>query len=373
MARVWQCVTPMAMSIREFHAAGMVFAAEEAVAIAQQLIASLRDPRTAAEVRPPYGPPSTANVFLKDDGAVVCRGCAATPTVSEVGIFLDDLLPAGSMRVPGGLRYTIARALLDVDVPPFDSLDELSRDLSRHERGNRAAIVRRTLARAHSHCAVAPVVFAERRRSRASATALRRELRDADLRLYRQWQGPAGQPAVIDLVAVAAAPAPRRGRTLTAGAACLAASVSLIAVGGFTHNQRAPVVAPQAALPVTTRQAAVPEPRVESDRATVAAERGIIAVRHVSSGAAPASRAASSSLAPASRPVAASSLTLASRAEKLSSPAASGADAPHVSVRRTTPRASAVTIPRRARLARPSRSVLDRLRLGWLRNALTSL
>jgi hypothetical protein len=324
----------MTMSIAEFRAAGMAFEAEEAVAIAQQLIASLRDPRYADEVRPPYGPPSAENVFLKEDGSVVCRCCAATPAVSEVGSFLDDLLPAGSPRVPGGLRYTIARSLLDVDVPPFDSLDELSHDLARHERGNRAAIVRRTLARANRHRTIAPMAF-ERRRSRASATTLRRELREADVRLYRQQEGLTAKPAVIDLVA--AAPAPQRGRRLTATAACLAAGFSLIVAGEFMHSRHAPIAAPQTS-PVIAHQAAAAEPRVEREQAIVAPERGIVAVRHVSSSPAPRPRA----------------------------------NAPRVSVKRTTPRSAVANVPRPAQ-SRASRGVLDRLRLGWLRNALTSL
>jgi hypothetical protein len=112
----------MSTSIAECRAAGVVFEADEAVAIAQQLITALRDPGNTDEVHTPYGPPSAENVFLEEDGSVACRGCRVTPVVSEIAIFLEDLLPPGSPRVPGGLRYTMARALLNVDVPPFDSL-----------------------------------------------------------------------------------------------------------------------------------------------------------------------------------------------------------------------------------------------------------
>ena len=166
----------------------MILEADEAVAIAQQLIAALRDLRETDEVQPPYGPPSTENVFLKEDGTVLCRGCKATAEVSDIGHFLESLLPEGSPRVPGGLRYTIARALLNVDVPPFGSLDDFSRDLARHEFGDRAAAVRRALARYGAVSAAAAVPRVDRRRQHASVTDLRRALREADARLFEREQ-----------------------------------------------------------------------------------------------------------------------------------------------------------------------------------------
>jgi hypothetical protein len=339
----------MTMSIAELRAAGMTFEADEAIAIAQQLIASLREPRGADEVRAPYGPPSAQNVFLNEDGSVSCRGCMTTPAVSEVGIFLDELLPAGSPRVPGAVRYTIARSLLDVDVPPFDSLDEFSQDLARHERGNRAAIVRRVLARARGQRAIVPMALVERRRGRASASALRRELREADLRLFQQRfqqrEGRNAMPAVLDLAAQA--PVPQRSRTPIATAACLAAGLSLIVAGELMHVRHAPIAAPQAtpqviqaspAAPLDAQRTATSEARVDHERIVVAPDRGIIAVRHVSSSPVPTSHA----------------------------------DARRTSVKRA-PRPAVVNLRRRAQSRPPSRGVLDRLRLGWLRNAFTSL
>src|SRR5215216_5801646 len=166
----------MTCSIDELLDAGVILEADEAVAIAQQLIAALRDPGQTDEVQPPYGPPSTENVLLKEDGTVFCRGCNATPAVSEIGRFLDSLLPEGSPRVPGGLRYTIARAQLNVDVPPFGSLHELSQDLARHEFGERDMAVRRALARFSAVSAPAAVSRVDRRRQHASVTDLRRAL-----------------------------------------------------------------------------------------------------------------------------------------------------------------------------------------------------
>src|SRR6476469_4281238 len=105
-------------SITELQDGGLTVEADEAVAIAQQLIRSLRA-AAVRHVEPPYGPPTAANVFLNEDGSVTCRGCDTAPAVFEIAIFLDALL-SPSPRVPGGLRYAIARAMLAVDVAPFD-------------------------------------------------------------------------------------------------------------------------------------------------------------------------------------------------------------------------------------------------------------
>src|ERR1700738_1548841 len=150
-------------SVAEVQSAGVTIEAEEAVAIAQQLIATLRSGGTADAVEPPYGPPSRANVYLDADGSVVCRACETTPAVSEMAILLEAMLPAESGRVPGGLRYAIARALLDVDVPPFDSLDDFSETLRRYERGSRRQLVRRVLQRLDARRAIVPMAAADRR------------------------------------------------------------------------------------------------------------------------------------------------------------------------------------------------------------------
>jgi hypothetical protein len=320
----------MTCSVAELRARGITIEPAEAVAVAQQLISDLLNHR-ASEVQPPYGPPSADNVWLHDDGSVVCRGCKTTPAVSEVGIFLEALLPAGSPRVPGGLRYTIARALLNVDVPPFDSLADFSRDLERHERGQSADLVRRVLARASGEPAVA-LALVERRRARASASELRRALREADARWY-EHQPPVTPAPVIDLYPPALPP---RERTTTAAVACLAAGLALICTGEFMHRRQTPILVTQTAPAVAQTAAAAP-PRAE-------VERGIIAVRDVPFSAVRASRP----------------------------------DAPRVVVKRAVARRSTPAVRRPAAASRsfdrgqvrpPSRGVLDRLRLGWLRNA----
>jgi hypothetical protein len=135
-------------SIAELRDGGTTLESDEAVAIVQQLISALRSRRGVDEGRPPYGPPSPESVVLSGDGSVSCRVCKTTPTLSDVGIFLHTLLPAGSPRVPVNLRYTIACAMLAIDEPSFDSLDGFSRDLTHHERGVRADAVRVLRARA---------------------------------------------------------------------------------------------------------------------------------------------------------------------------------------------------------------------------------
>jgi hypothetical protein len=137
-----------------------------------------------------------------NSGAVFCTACEVTPAVSEIAILLEAMLPLGT-RVPGGLRYTIARAFLNVDVRPFDSVQEFSRALARFEHDDRDAVLRtlferwQTVATSHEHEVAAVIPFkgapaavpfkVERRHPipSAIATELRRELRKADLELYR--------------------------------------------------------------------------------------------------------------------------------------------------------------------------------------------
>jgi Tol biopolymer transport system component len=128
-------------SVSEFLGRGVVFEAHEAVAVVQQVIATTTSGND--ELIPPFGPPTLDNVEIREDGAVLCPHCGVTPAVSEIGVLLDGMLPRSSfVRVPGGLRYTIARALNEVDAPPFDSVGALVAVLRRYERGNAREVVR---------------------------------------------------------------------------------------------------------------------------------------------------------------------------------------------------------------------------------------
>jgi hypothetical protein len=179
-------------SLREIINRGVELKWFEAVAIAQQLIASIAagvQPAVAGDVRPtsPLGPPSLDNVRLTPDGSVVCRACARTPAVSEIAVLLEAMLPRRrTPAAPGALRYTIARALLEVDAPPFDSLAELSAALTRLEQGERSGVLRDLSARAAAMPSKVVAFDGERRRRAISATELRRQLRQADEALYRQ-------------------------------------------------------------------------------------------------------------------------------------------------------------------------------------------
>ena len=324
----------MTRSIVELESSGITLEANEAVAIAQQLISDLLNQR-ANELQPPYGPPSPDNVWLGDDGSVVCRGCSTTPAVSEVGIFLETLLTADSRRVPGGLRYTIARALLNVDVPPFDSLDDLSRDLKRHEHGARADLVRGVLTRARGErtAALSPV---ERRTARASASELRRALREADARWY-EYQPTATPARVLDVHPPALPP---RDRSTTAAAACLAAGLALIGTGEFMHR-RQPLIPVTPMAPIAAQPVYVEAPRVEL-------EPGILAVRDVPSG--------STRLVREPRRV-----VVKYAVARSSTPAVRRQAGSRPSDRKASPAVGAQ--------GKPTRSVIDRLRLGWLRTA----
>ena len=158
---------PFAVSFADLRSGGCVMAADEAVAIARALV-----DHPANEVpQPPFGPLAAARLRVVSDGSVVCDGCAATPTVAEVAILLQELLDRTS-HVPGGLRYLIARALHEVDAPPFDSLEEFSTALARYAPGRPDELVRRLVARC------------DRRRATQSPSELRLQLREADRRLF---------------------------------------------------------------------------------------------------------------------------------------------------------------------------------------------
>src|SRR5688500_14638182 len=107
------------------------------------------------------------------------------------------MLPRGGPTpVPGALRYTMARAMLEVDAPPFDSIDELSAVLQRHEKGDRTVVLREVYARARAAAASRVIAFpGDRRRRGPQAAELRRQLRQADEELYIAGAALASAPA----------------------------------------------------------------------------------------------------------------------------------------------------------------------------------
>src|SRR6202035_2460603 len=90
----------------------------------------------------------------------------------------------GTTRVPGGLRYTIARALREVVAPPFDSLADLSSALMRQERLDRSVVLRGLYARAAATAPNVVTLNRDRRRRGTSCADLRLQLREADELLF---------------------------------------------------------------------------------------------------------------------------------------------------------------------------------------------
>jgi hypothetical protein len=215
----------------------VVIQPHEAVAIAQQLIHPLRGTRSRrARTARRAGPPSLETVWLEADGCVT-SSCESTPAVSEIAIFLQSLLPSTTSSVPGGLRYAVARALLEVEARPFDSLEEFSTALSRFERGDRRQLVRAILASATKSprerelervSAGAASASVERRRASLAVADLRRELREMDRLLYEARSASASRAVYV----------PRWPRRWVPAAAVLA-TVSAAGGGWELRHQRA--------------------------------------------------------------------------------------------------------------------------------------
>ena len=321
--------------------AGVRIEPEEAVAIAQQLIATFRSTLCAEVVEPPFGPPTPDRVVLCDDGSVICRGCETTPAVSEIAALLQALLPPAPARVPGGLRYTIARAQLDVDVAPFDSIDDLSETLARYERGARNQLVIRLLQRFAASRALVPAAVVERRRL-VHATDLRRALREADARLYLQHRAAFAEPRGV----VTVTPRPPRGRSLAASLACVAAGALLMMTGEHMHRLHTAGALPPVAPPTAAVEPLAPlPPAASADAATVAVQR--VGTRQ------------------ASRVEPRRALQTTARTTTIPRTTS------QTKVKRTTapkPRVYPEPSPRR----NGREGVLDRLRLRWLRSVFTS-
>ena len=184
-------------------------------------------------LEPPYGPPTAATVVLGTTARSRAPAAARRRRFPRSRSSSTRCCRPARRGCPAALRYIIARALLEVDVAPFDSLDAFSEALARHERGDRADVVRRLVQRSEAPCAIAAVMMADRRRPRATATDLRRALREADARLYvQQLRTPAPPP-----------PRPSSTRNMPAIAACLGAGMMLIAAGEVMQRGEMPKVA----------------------------------------------------------------------------------------------------------------------------------
>jgi hypothetical protein len=173
---------PATRALADVLNSGAAFDHHAAVAIVLELIESIA---TGVDVKPPFGPPSLENVWLASDGSVACHACATSPAVFEMAILLDAMLPrSGNVRVPGALRYTIARGLLEVDVSPFDSIDDFAAALARHQPEDRRTVLRDLYSRASRVRAGSRELRVERRKHGLSRTELRRQLRQVDEQLF---------------------------------------------------------------------------------------------------------------------------------------------------------------------------------------------
>jgi hypothetical protein len=175
---------PHTISVAELVSRGVALSAPEAIAITRALIHGDPVPVDAAT---PVGPPTLATVRLSEDGTVSCSSCGIAPSVAEGAILLNEMLQQSGTKPGGGLRYAIARALLQVDAPPFESTAAFSRALQRYGEGEPQPIVQQVWDRATRTTAASrppALKFADRRQSTVSIAELRRELREADRRIY---------------------------------------------------------------------------------------------------------------------------------------------------------------------------------------------
>jgi len=182
------------ISVAELVGRGVELRPFEAVAIARALIHAVpaaMDPGT------PVGPPSLSTVRLKENGTVSCCSCGITPSVSEVAILLSKMLRQSGTNASGGLRYAIARGLLQVDAPPFDSVADFSCALQRYEEGEYGDVIRELWTRASQRGSSSDALILphpERRKTMPSPTELRRQLREADRRIYELLTAEANAP-----------------------------------------------------------------------------------------------------------------------------------------------------------------------------------
>ena len=224
-------------SIAELLGSGIRLTAPEAVAIARAaLTCAPASPGTAAE---PVDVPATT--FIEPDGSIVYCGAHA-PAIGEVARLLKSLLPEGSPGVPGGLRYAIARALHEVDAPPFGSPDEFLNTLARFQTVAAPDVMEGRRGPIDSHETSRPRVPIERRRPQgATVTNLRYALREADSRLYKQQRSSEAAPTQ--------AARPFVGRRTAVIVAGIAAGILIFAAGVATrdHLAPAPVLAPDLA------------------------------------------------------------------------------------------------------------------------------
>ena len=135
---------PQTVSAAELLKHGLAIEPLEAVAVARALVASAA--AAAERVGQPLPSQTLETLHLTPDGTVTCIGSGAVETVADAANLLHAML-GSTAKIPGALRYAIARARREVDAPPFASLEEFSRTLARFEQGDGQTSVRRLVDR----------------------------------------------------------------------------------------------------------------------------------------------------------------------------------------------------------------------------------
>jgi hypothetical protein len=207
---------------------GITLTASEAVAIARAALMPEEPDANSVGLSLELAPSLADALVVEPDGTVVCLGYTPQTTVSDIALFLRGLLPEGP-GIPGGLRYAIARALHEVDAPPFESAEDFSRALARFQDKDSPDIGRPLTARAPGADATARVPFERRRPKGAVVTNLRHALREADVQLFEHQR-------TAEPDALPAAPAPSRARGGWAIAAGIAAAVVVFSAGAATRS-----------------------------------------------------------------------------------------------------------------------------------------
>ena len=134
-----RAVASPSVSLSEVLSSGVQIDPHEAVAVVLELMSYL-DQKRDGDAGAPAAAPTLETVHLTSDGTARCDSCAGVPDVADIGRLLDGMLPTEG-KVPGALRYTIARARLEVDAPPFVSLEDFASALKRFEKGRREEVM----------------------------------------------------------------------------------------------------------------------------------------------------------------------------------------------------------------------------------------
>ena len=179
--------TTVTLTLADLQLRNITPTAHEAVSIVLSLLDSTRA-RAANHDTTRFELPAAAAIHLAADGSVSTENPAGNFTPVDLAMLLQQILEE-TPGVPPGLMYSMARALRAVEAPPFESTDAFARTLTRFERGDRADVVRRLVARFDAAPGPEPQRGAdrlERRRTPLLVNNLRKELRAIDRRKYEE-------------------------------------------------------------------------------------------------------------------------------------------------------------------------------------------